>query len=78
MLRARHRLGYLFSVCDSEANYELVDSEENKPKSNTDGLKFSLAQSRKSADSFILMRCRGLSRGPGCSPLTPFSAQGVF
>lgn len=78
MLRARHCLGYLFSVCDSEANYELVDSKENKPKSNTDGLKFSLAQSRKSTDSFILMRCRGLFRGPACSPLILVSAQGVF
>ena len=77
VLGARHCFRYLFSVCDSEANYELVDSEENKPKSNTDCLKFSLARSRKSMDSFIRV-CRGLSRGPACSPLALVSAPGVF
>ena len=68
VLCAKHCLRCLFSFCDSEANYELVDGKESEPKANTDGLKFSLAQSRKSmcVPSFV---CQGLHVAVACSPV---------
>lgn len=78
---AKHCISCFFSLCDSEANYELVDSQEDKTKSKIDCLKFSLEQSRKLIDSFLCVftrTCTRVSWSPGCtacSPLIQASAQ---
>lgn len=60
-LCAKHCIRCLFRDYDSEGDYEFTASKENKTKSKTDCLEFSLEQSRKRDAPHSL---RSLLKGP--------------